>query len=354
MLFTLGFGISIAIVPQTRIYEYIICRKYYNNSLEELPPVLDIFSRDGQSAFQHQSYRQPDQSRCKVPAIQNAINELFGWQTFFDGIPGLLLAMYYGSLADRIGRRLVLIMSLVGQVIGVAYILYICWVEVDMRLTWFSSIFSCIGGGNTVFTAAGMMIIADAVAVAHLFLCEHVCNCRRDAGAAAQRLAIWRCLLPRTLLSTFRASRCRYLFATSRFDSVFLLPSYLISFRATEHLITLAILLPLFDILLAKRYKASPPQKDLTLTRLSIVVITIGYAILVLSSGMVGILNGIGVWTLGTGFQASIKSLLSSMVDKAMVGTVFTTLSLIDTVGALLAGPIDALVMKQALSMEGV
>jgi len=42
------------------------------------------------------------------------------------------------------------------------------------------------------------------------------------------------------------------------------------------------------------------------------------------------------------------------MVDKAMVGTVFTTLSLMDTVGALFAGPIDALVMKRALRMEGV
>lgn len=42
------------------------------------------------------------------------------------------------------------------------------------------------------------------------------------------------------------------------------------------------------------------------------------------------------------------------MVDKAALGTVFTTLSLMDTVGALFAGPIDALLMKHSLRMEGV
>jgi MFS family permease len=130
--------------------------------------------------------------------------------------------------------------------------------------------------------------------------------------------------------------------------------SYIISFRATGHLIALAILLPIFDALLAKRYKESPSRKDLSLARISIVMITLGYAILVLSPGLVGICIGIGFYTLGTGFQAAIKSLLSSMEDKAMVGTVFTTLSLMDTVGALFAGPIDALVMKHALRMEGI
>lgn len=63
---------------------------------------------------------------------------------------------------------------------------------------------------------------------------------------------------------------------------------------------------------------------------------------------------GVAIYTLGTGFQASTKSLLGAMVDKAALGTVFSTLSLMDTVGALFAGPIDALLMKHSLRMEGV
>jgi len=146
MLLTLNFGINIATAPQTRIYEDIICRQYYSRNPS--PSHYDL--RQG-----------PDESRCKAPAIQDAVNELFGWQTFFDGIPGLLLAMYYGSLADTKGRRPILIMSLLGQVLAAAYILFICWIEANIRLIWLSSIFTLSGGGNTVFTAASMMILAD-------------------------------------------------------------------------------------------------------------------------------------------------------------------------------------------------
>lgn len=159
MLLTLGFGIMVAMVPQTRIYEDIICRRYYMDHPEQSVTLgmASAFSPD--EAHRQQS---PDESLCKKPAIQDAVNQLFGWQTFFDGIPGLLLAMYYGSLADSKGRRPVLILSLAGQLLGAAWILFICWIEAEVKLTWFSSIFSCIGGGNTVFTAAAMMILADA------------------------------------------------------------------------------------------------------------------------------------------------------------------------------------------------
>lgn len=155
MLLILGFGIMVAMVPQTRIYEDIICRRYYMDHPEQSAAVA--IPPDG--AHSQQGL---DENLCKKPEIQDAVNELFGWQTFFDGIPGLLLAMYYGSLADTKGRRPVLILSLVGQLLGATWTLFVCWTEAEVRLIWLSSIFTCIGGGNTVFTAAAMMILADA------------------------------------------------------------------------------------------------------------------------------------------------------------------------------------------------
>jgi hypothetical protein len=143
-------------------------------------------------------------------------------------------------------------------------------------------------------------------------------------------------------------------YVSARFDIPLTKASYILSFRATGTLIATTVLLPVLDAVLARRYKTSPTRKDMSLARISILLVILGYAILVLSPGIVGIFVGIGFYTLGSGFQVAIKSLLSSLVDKAMLGTVFATLSLMDTVGALFAGPIDALVMKWALRMEGV
>ena len=42
------------------------------------------------------------------------------------------------------------------------------------------------------------------------------------------------------------------------------------------------------------------------------------------------------------------------MVDNAMIGTAFTTLSLMDMIGGVLARPSYVLIMKRALRMEGI
>lgn len=143
-------------------------------------------------------------------------------------------------------------------------------------------------------------------------------------------------------------------YVSARFDMPVAKASYILSFRATGTLIATTVLLPVLDALLARRYKTSLTKRDMSLAKSSILLVILGYAILVLSPGIIGIFAGVGFYTLGSGFQVAIKSLLSSMVDKTMLGTTFITLSLMDTVGALFAGPIDALVMKWALRTEGV
>ena len=103
MLFFQAFGVMVSIAPQTGLFEEIACRRHFGSG-----PVV------------------PDEESCKDPAVQDMVNELFGWQLFFDGIPGLVMAMYYGAMADEKGRKPVLMLSLVGQALGAAWILMIC------------------------------------------------------------------------------------------------------------------------------------------------------------------------------------------------------------------------------------
>lgn len=107
MLFFQAFGVMVSIAPQTRLFEDMACRRHFGSG------------EGGPSGA-------PDEESCKDPAVQDAVNELFGWQLFFDGIPGLVTAMYYGAMADEKGRRPVLMLSLVGQALGAAWILLIC------------------------------------------------------------------------------------------------------------------------------------------------------------------------------------------------------------------------------------
>ena len=108
LFLVMGIGSFISAAPQLRLFESIICQQYYRD-LDALP--------DGSGI--------PEQM-CKAGPVQAALAELVGWQSFFDNIPGLLLALPYGILADRYGRRLVMTMSFVGQLGGFAWILMVC------------------------------------------------------------------------------------------------------------------------------------------------------------------------------------------------------------------------------------
>jgi hypothetical protein len=106
-----GIAVFMSIAPQTRLFEDIICRQVYRD--REPVPYAD---HNGP----------PSEKMCKISQVQEKVAMLFGMQTFFDGIPGLLLAIPYGVYADKFGRREVLILSMSGQLAGALWVLFVC------------------------------------------------------------------------------------------------------------------------------------------------------------------------------------------------------------------------------------
>jgi hypothetical protein len=117
MLFIDGLGNNMSLAPQTQVFEDIVCRQYYK--VDDTGPI-----------------GQPSEEMCKDPAVQDVVAQLFGWQKFFDGIPGLILAMWFGVLADKQGRGRVLFLSLVGQAMGACWVLFICMWQYRMLLSF--------------------------------------------------------------------------------------------------------------------------------------------------------------------------------------------------------------------------
>jgi MFS family permease len=96
--------------PKTRIYEANICLSYYR---EHDPSAI---GPDGHIP----------ESLCKIDAVQQKLAVIFGWADTFDAIPGILLAIPFGTLADRVGRKWIFCLSLLGCQLASAWILLIC------------------------------------------------------------------------------------------------------------------------------------------------------------------------------------------------------------------------------------
>ncbi|KAF0325165.1 MFS multidrug transporter [Colletotrichum asianum] len=411
MLFIHGLGNCMSLAPQTRSFEDIVCRQHYK--------VDDNTPGSG-----------PSEEMCKDPAVQEVVAELFGWQTFFDGIPGLILAMWFGVLADKQGRRRVFFLSVVGQVLGACWVLFISWLELPLRLVWLSSFFLVVGGGSTVTGAVAMMIITDAspekyrsniffYAQAALIVAELI---GPAIGSALMANSLWSPLLlglactiitailagtipetlprgednsiesdredlsvdlslQRTLKNLLRHVNKTIGFILRHRSVLFLVLTFLVvdfsrqslgvllqylstryaipiaranlllSFRAFAQLVTFVAILPVLNLFISKKLGFSARVKDFLLSRLSIMFIMICFAVLVLAPSIPVVVVGLAFYTLGSSFA---RSLLSSLVEKDMVGTLFTTLSMMDTLGSLLAGPIVARTFSWSMRLDGI
>lgn len=63
---------------------------------------------------------------------------LFGWQDLWDSVPRIFLAVPYGALADKNGRRWILTLGLAGAECTMLWIIVICYFQLPLKLTWFS------------------------------------------------------------------------------------------------------------------------------------------------------------------------------------------------------------------------
>lgn len=146
-------------VPMIKLFEQAICNRYY--------------ASQGQAVFGTLS--DVDESHCKIPAVQDELAGLVGLKFTFDALPALVTALYYGSVADRFGRRLVLALCCVGTACSLAWILFICYAEgldLPVKLIWASSLFLCLGGSQRVAKSMNFTIIADATDVSHRYSTE--------------------------------------------------------------------------------------------------------------------------------------------------------------------------------------
>ncbi|CAG8954545.1 hypothetical protein HYFRA_00004460 [Hymenoscyphus fraxineus] len=142
---TIDIGIFLQLAPLTRILESIVCRSYYQKLgqfLIEIP-----------------------ESKCKISAIQGRLAMLKGWSALFECLPSVLLAVPYGLLADKRGRKPVLYLAILGIMMHNIWLLVVCWFPkvFAVELIWLAPAFNVVGGGPGVANSVILTSVADVV-----------------------------------------------------------------------------------------------------------------------------------------------------------------------------------------------
>ncbi|RDW89025.1 hypothetical protein BP6252_01057 [Coleophoma cylindrospora] len=419
--FEIGFTLQVA--PLNKVLESIICKNYF----PELAS-LDL-------------HAMADDQRCKSNDVQGTLATLRGWQLVTEILPGLLTTIFYGFLADKYGRKKILLVSVVGIILNFIAYAVICWFSniLSVWLTLVTPMVMFVGGGSVVATSLVFTVASD---VAHesqrattffiigaaslsgdlvaapissilmernvwipivlgilimvvgwfgiLFLpetlhfrtggkipedletpsttkdnTEHTILDRIKTTASQMVAAvsgyIWGdtkvALLMLTLLLTSLgryAGELKLQYATKKFHWTWAQAGYLIFLKAVCSLVLLVVLLPSASHILTSKYSFTVKAKDLWLARVSSILALLGAFLIAFSPSSPIMVFGIIIFSIGSAYGLIVRSLLASMVEPHHIGTLFNTISLLQTAGSIIAGPLLANTFKLGLKLDGI
>ncbi|KIH95168.1 hypothetical protein SPBR_03481 [Sporothrix brasiliensis 5110] len=95
--------------------------------------------------------------------VQAELAFLRGWQLTLELLPGILMAIPYGIIGDRYGRKVMFVVCMVDILLTQLFYLLVCWRSdiFPVRLTWAASVFTFIGGGPVILNGIVFAMLSD-------------------------------------------------------------------------------------------------------------------------------------------------------------------------------------------------
>jgi len=109
--------------------------------------------------------------------------------------------------------------------------------------------------------------------------------------------------------------------------------------------------LPYVNNLLSKRYKLHALIRDLLVTRVSILFLTLGALVIGLAPNIGVFMIGLIALGLGSPFIIALRCVVTHLVPTESLGTLYTSIGLIQSLGMMAQGPVLAALFKQGLKV---
>ncbi|KAM7205233.1 Major facilitator superfamily domain containing protein [Rhypophila sp. PSN 637] len=151
VIFIAELAVNVGIPAMNAVIESIIC--------SQLHP--EIVNGDGTLPFDS------PESVCKSADVQSYLAMVRGWNSTFEAIPGIVCAIPYGILADRWGRKPVLLLSALGLNLSLAFTYGVLYFS-NIFPVWavcFGPLLMFIGGGAMVAVAMLYTMLSDVTSV---------------------------------------------------------------------------------------------------------------------------------------------------------------------------------------------
>ena len=123
----------------------------------------------------------------------------------------------------------------------------------------------------------------------------------------------------------------------------------LLTLRALANLTLLFALLPLLSASLTKQFHLSPARRDLYMSRASMLAWSLGFLAFGLAPTLATATLGMGLSALGSGSFFLIRSFLTPLVPGRNVAALYSVVSVVDTLGAMVGAPLLAVLFNRGL-----
>lgn len=143
-------------------------------------------------------------------------------------------------------------------------------------------------------------------------------------------------------------------YISNRFHLPLRLSSFLWSLRAAVQIILFLLILPFLSKIMITHFKIPSSKVDLHLARTSILILTLGSLLIALAPTLPLAILGIAVFTLGAGFISTMRSLITTLVDRQHKGQLYAAVAVVETTGRLIAGPGFAQLYIVGLRLKGI